>query len=615
MKKKGYSPVGLLLNIAKPEKTRLAFAAALIFLSSLCSIGPFYIAFLIIEKIISPVFDLTELFSLGGLAAAFIVGQLLFSGIAMTQSHIAAYNILYDLRVKLAGKLLNLPLGYYNNTSSGVIKKIMMGDIEAIEEFIAHNLVDLLSVMFVPLLIAIWLATFNLPLALLSIIPVLLGVFLQRLRMKLDAKPFREFFMLKSRMNTTIIDFIRGMPVIKAFNQTVFSFRKYRKEAEAYSNFWINMNKRASGYMVLYSFLMDSGVVLLLPVGGYMYLNGDVSLSAFLMFMFIGLGLSRFMKQLMSFGSNINQIANGVKGLNAVFNEKEIENKGKITDLINYDIEFKNVSFGYDKKMILKNIDFETKQGSITALVGSSGAGKTTVGRLIPRFWDVSRGEIKIGGINIKDLPNDILMKYVSFVFQDVFMFNDSILENIRMGDKSVSRKKVIEIAKLAQCHDFIKRLENGYDTLIGSGGTYLSGGEKQRISIARALAKDSPIIILDEATSYADTENEAKIQKALSALLKNKTVIIIAHRLSTIKNAGQILVFEDGEIIERGKHNELIDRNGKYKEMWDKHIDASEWGIGKKIIDINEKSVSEATDKKMNSVNMIKETEEVLAC
>lgn len=221
----------------------------------------------------------------------------------------------------------------------------------------------------------------------------------------------------------------------------------------------------------------------------------------------------------------------------------------------------------------------------MTALVGPSGAGKTTIGRLLARFWNIDEGQIKIGGVNISDIKNDKLMKSVSFVFQDVFMFNDSVLENIRMGDTSISKENVIEIAKAAQIHDFISGLENGYDTIIGSEGTYLSGGEKQRIAIARAIAKDSPIIVLDEATSYADVENEVKIQEALKVLLKNKTVIIIAHRLSTIKNSDQILVFNNGEITERGKHEDLLEMNGIYNKMWNIHMDAVDWTIGDKVL------------------------------
>jgi ATP-binding cassette subfamily B protein len=574
--------IKFLLNISKKGRTRLIIASVLIFFSSIFSLGPFYITYLIIEKIIRSSFNYADLYYLGGIAAIFVIGQLIFSGIAMTQSHIAAYNILFDLRVTMAKKLMRLPLGYFTKSSSGILKKIIMSDIESIEEFVAHNLVDLLSVIFLPVIIFFWLATFNLPLAFLSIFPVVLGFGLQRLRMKIDGRKIQKIFKLKGEMNTTIIDFIRGMPVIKAFNQSVYSFKKYKEEAEAYSHYWINLNKDASPFFATYSLLMDCGVIFILPIGAYMYLAGSVSLSAFLMFMFIGIGLARFMKQITGFGSNLTQILKGVDQINHILESKEISNNGKIDKLDNYDLEFCNVSFGYDEREILKNVSFTVKQGTVTALVGSSGAGKTTVGRLIPRFWDVNKGNISIGGIPITELNSDTLMKEVSFVFQDIFMFNDSVLENIRMGDTSISEKEVIEIAKKAQAHDFIMELEQGYDTFIGSTGTYLSGGEQQRIAIARALAKNSPVLILDEATSYADTENEAKIQKALNVLLKDKTIIIIAHRLSTIQNADQILVFDDGKIVEQGKHKELLDRKGKYKRMWDMHVDASDWSISR---------------------------------
>jgi len=572
------NPIKILLQIAKPEKSRLVIAGILTFISSLCSLGPFYIAYLIINSIISPPVIFNNLFRLGIIAGALILGQLVLSGLAMAVSHVAAYNILFELRVKLARKMLNLPLGYFTKTTSGEIKKIMMADIEAIEEFVAHNLVDLFSVIFTPIIIFVWLLTFNIPLAIISVAPVFLGVLLQQYRAKRDADDFRNFFKLKGRMNTTIIEFIRGMPVIKAFNQSVYSFKSYREEAEEYSNFWIGMNKRAAGCMVLYALLMDSGILFLLPIGGLFYLNNIVSLSGFLMFMFIGIGLTRFMKQLMNFGSNINQISRGVEVIDGVLATEEQDDSGSINKLEDYALEFKNVSFGYGENEILNDINFKTPQGSITALVGPSGAGKSTIGQLIPRFWDIENGEISINGIDVKNIDNSLLMKSVSFVFQDVFIFNDSVLENIRMGDSSVSEEEVIEIAKKAQCHDFITKLEHGYETQLGNH--YLSGGEKQRISIARAIAKKSPIIILDEATSYSDTENEEKIQKALSSLLQNKTVIIIAHRLATIKNADQILVLEKGKVVQRGTHDDLLAEGGLYSDMWSKHIDANNWGI-----------------------------------
>lgn len=569
-----------MLEVAREGAGRLLPAAFLVFLSSACSVGPFFVAYQIIEKIIDRSFLLSDLYELGMWAAICIVGQLVLSGAAMAQSHVAAYSILFNLRVRLAEKMTRLPLGFYEKKSSGVIKKIMMDDIEAVEEFVAHNLVDLLSLICIPVIIFFWLATLNLPLALLSIVPIFAGTALQRLRARVEAGSIQRLFKLKGRMNSTIVEFIRGMPVIKAFNQSVFSFAKYREEVEDYSNYWIEMNRKGSRFFVAFAFMMDSGILFVLPAGSFMYLAGVIPLSSLLIFLFLGMGLTRFMKQLAQFGSNINQIAKGVESLNAVMNAPEIAAEGRVTSLDNYNTAFKNVTFGYGKKSVLENVSFEVQQGTITALVGTTGAGKTTVGRLIPRFWDVSDGEITVGGVNIKDICADTLMSNVSFVFQDVFLFNDTVFENIRMGDTSLDRKRIVEIAEKAQCHEFIEKLPNGYDTLIGAGGTFLSGGEQQRISIARAIAKNAPIVILDEATSYADPENEANIQKALSVLLRGKTVLVIAHRLGTVRNADQILVLGQGRILERGTHEQLYAACGVYKSMWDMHIDASEWGI-----------------------------------
>lgn len=583
MKKRKKKPLKILLDISAQGKKRLSIAGVLVMISALCSIGPFYITYLIINTFITKSVVDGELYKLGAMAGGLILGQMIFSGLAMKQSHIAAFNILYDLRVKFAQKLMKLPLGYFSSTSSGIIKKMMIEDIESIEGFIAHNIVDFISAVFTPIFIFSWLCTFNPFLAVLCVLPVILGVVFQRLRMINDKKEIQEFFKLKKAMNATIIDFVRGMPVIKAFNQSVHSFRKYKEEAENFSSHWIRRTERSGLFISVYSLLMDGGVLFVIPVAAYMHIKGSIDTTTFIMFMFIGLGITRFMKQLTGFSSNIVQILKAVEELDNVLNIEEIEDNGIEENLKEHHLEFCNVSFGYDDNPILKDISFKAKPGSVTALVGPSGAGKTTVGRLIPRFWDVKGGRIEIDGKDIRNIKSEELNKSVGFVFQDIFMFNDTILENIRMGDTDITRERVEEIAKKAQAHEFISNLPQGYDTPIGKKGVYLSGGEQQRIAIARALAKDSPIIILDEATSYADVENEDKIQKALNYLLKNKTVIIIAHRLSTIKNSDQILVFKEGEIVERGKHSELLNLKGLYKKMWDMHLDAAHWSIGRK--------------------------------
>lgn len=437
-----------LLRISKKGQLKIITAGFLMFLSSICSLIPFYVAYRIIDIIVHPPYDAKAFSILSMMALIAIVLQLFFSGWAMKQSHIAAYNILYDLRVQLARKMMRLPLGYYGKTSSGVIKKVMMGDIEAIEEFLAHHMVDIASAVFLPLLMFIGLLTFNVPLAIVSIVPMLLGVMIQRLRMKIDKEETKRFFQLKSQMNVTIIDFIKGMPLIKAFNHSVFSFKRYQEDADQYRDFWMEWTQSAGGYIALYTLLMDGGILFILPLGLFMYMGHQITLTTFLMFMFMGLGFSRFMKQLNGFGSNITQISKGVEVLESIMNEDEIEDNGCERKIQQFDLKFDHVSFGYDSKRILNDVSFVAKEKTVTALVGPSGAGKTTIGRLIPRFWDVNKGRILIDQVDIRSIKTEVLMDYVSFVFQDVFMFNDSVFENIRMGDERLSYEDVVEIAK-----------------------------------------------------------------------------------------------------------------------------------------------------------------------
>jgi ATP-binding cassette subfamily B protein len=340
------------------------------------------------------------------------------------------------------------------------------------------------------------------------------------------------------------------------------------------------MNRRAAGYMAVYVLLMECGVIFLLPLGAYMHISGEITVSTFMLFMFMGLGFARFMKQLTGFGSRITQIMKGVEQLMSVLGTPGIpEGKGdSMPD--NFDLEFRDVSFSYGRQAVLRNIGFRVRRGQVLALVGPSGAGKTTIARLIARFYDADSGRITIGGTDIREFSSERLMRTVSFVFQDVFMFNDTVLENIRMGDSSVSREKVMELARKARAHEFIMKMDKGYDTRLGAGGVHLSGGEQQRISIARAMAKETPIVVLDEATSYSDTENEAEIQAALSSLLEGRTVIVIAHRLSSITESDGIIVIRDGSIVEQGKHHELLEKKGLYSRMWETHRDSSDWEI-----------------------------------
>lgn len=375
---------------------------------------------------------------------------------------------------------------------------------------------------------------------------------------------------LVKRLNSTIIQYINGMNVMKAFNLSAKSFKNYKDITEEYADYWIDLSMKTAPLYGVFLVLIDSGLLFIIPIGGVMFLKGSINASTYVIFLILSANFLTSFKQLLEFGGNFSMLLEGAGKVRDILNkEVQVEGNRLLNKDINGKIEFNNVTFKYDKEDIIKNLCLTIEPKNIVALVGPSGSGKTTLGQLVGRFWDVEEGNITIDDIDIKDIKMEELMDRVSFVFQDVFMLQDSILENIRMGsDKNMD--EIIEASKKAQIHDFIMSLPEGYETCLGENGIKLSGGEKQRISIARAILKNSPIVILDEVTSYSDIENESRIQEALRNLLKGKTAIIIAHRLYTIKNADKIVVLEEGKIIEQGTHNYLMNKKGLYKHLWD---------------------------------------------
>lgn len=385
-----------------------------------------------------------------------------------------------------------------------------------------------------------------------------------------------KYNLLLVKMNSAIIEYANGMQVIKAFGLTGVTYKKLSEACNDYGKFVVDMSNASFKYFNASEILIVSGVATIFPAGLILYLYGNLSMGMFILFLLVGLGYSQPLMKLMSFMTLFYQTVEGEKEINALLNEESLIEAKTSQTLDNYTVCFKNVIFSYEERKVLDKVSFVADQNEITALIGPSGAGKTTIARLIPRFWDVDFGEIEIGGVNIKKIPSEDLMDMVSFVFQDVFLFNMSIRDNIAFGKDNATESEIIEAAKAAMCHDFITKLPNGYDTFAGQGGTKLSGGEKQRIALARAILKDAPIIIFDEATSATDPENEDKIQEAVSKLIKGKTVIVIAHNLSTIVEASQILLVSDGQISSRGTHLALLNDSAMYKKMWDAHISSN---------------------------------------
>jgi len=390
-------------------------------------------------------------------------------------------------------------------------------------------------------------------------------------------------------MSASAVQYVRGMPVVKIFGQTVASFRQFSQSIYAFKKYALHVCDTYQPGMVWFTVLLNSIVTFILPVGLLLLSRepGNVVLAGvYLFFIILGPGVAAPFHKLTFLASNTREIDEGVSRLDAIFEEKPVPEPVIPQSPHKHDIRFEHVSFSYEntkettRTEALKDISFTAHAGEITALVGPSGSGKSTIANLIPRFWDVTQGAIKIGGINIREIATGQLMDRVSFVFQDSFLFFDTLYENIRVGKPDATEEEVHAAARAAQCDEFIGRLPQGYQTLIGEGGVYLSGGEEQRVSVARAILKNSPILVLDEATAFADPENEYKMQLALQELIKDKTVIIIAHRLSSIISANQIIVLKEGEIVQKGVHAELSRKEGVYKKMWDAYTDAFQWTL-----------------------------------
>jgi ATP-binding cassette, subfamily B, bacterial IrtA/YbtP len=580
-----------LLEIAGAGKVKLFFSILFSILGATFALAPFVVIYYISGELLKEEFDTSYIFTLVIIALAAIALKVIFQYVSVVLSHVAAYDILYGLRKKLTSSLAELPMGYFSNSSSGEVKKIINEDVEEIELFIGHYIPDISTAITLPLLTIGFLFFKDWRMALAALVPVVLAFVVQKGVYADHGGLVYRYHRAMAKMHATIIEYVRGMPVIKVFNQTVSSFARFQNSVKVHENLCVAWVQRTTRYYSIYLVLINSALFFILPLGVWLYLNDSLSMHILFLFLLLGIGYAAPLVRISNYFDMMALIQEGVRRIDGILNEKKLEESSTPTRPKKYDIEFNDVSFGYEPSIdVLNNISFKIKENSMTALVGPSGAGKTTIAQLIPRFWDVNKGEINIGGVNIKDIPVEDLMDIVSSVFQDVFMLNDTIYNNIKM-ESDLSMDEVSKAAKLAQVHDFIASLPDGYETVIGAQGVHLSGGEQQRISIARTMLKNSPIVILDEATAFADPENESKIQRAFRALMDQKTVIVIAHRLSTIVHADQILVVDDGGIQECGTHEELLKRGGVYKNMWDAHICAKDWKFSKQATQIVEDS------------------------
>ncbi|MEM0991751.1 MAG: ABC transporter ATP-binding protein [Bacteroidota bacterium] len=570
-----------LLEIAGRRKYHLILSGVLAVIHAALALVPYVLVYYIIQLLVTPPIETEQVQQYLIWAIVAGVGSYVFLYASGMASHIAAFNILYELRKQTAAKLGRLPLGFIQDFRSGALKKIVSDDIERIEGFLAHQIPDFVKGVTLPVVTIIYLFFVDWRLAAISFVPLLvLAIWMPAIFNSTKGKEMiRSHHQSQEDMNSGIVEFVRAMPVMKIFGQTADTFQKYSHAVNEFTDMTKQWTKRSGPPFAVFMSFMSNATLPILVLGTYLYLQNGVTFSTLILFLILGVGYIKPVFALSNMGMQIMLINRGVQRMDAILNQPNQEDRAaKVPN--NFSIEFKEVGFSYKEGIkVLDNVSFHLPEGSITAFVGPSGAGKSTAAQLIARFWDIQEGSIRIGGIDIQELSVAELMKHVSFVFQDSFMFQETIYENIRMGMERTDAA-VIAAAKAAQCHDFIEQLPNGYQTRFGAKGVYLSGGEQQRIQLARAILKDAPILILDEATAFSDPENEYQIQQAVSHLIQNKTVVIIAHRLSTITDTDNILVFEDGKVVEQGEHASLLENEALYGQMWRAHTRAQEFAL-----------------------------------
>lgn len=586
------------LELASNKKGLVFLSAILSSLASIASFVPYIAVYFIIVSIIQVYPDLdglnmSEVMGYGWLALGGIIANILLYFLAIFCSHIAAFGTLYELKIKFSEHITKIPLGYHLTIGSGRFRKIMDDNIESVEGFIAHQFPDFVASVTAPVVMVILLFAIDWRFGLASLVGIILAFIVQFMGYGSGAmkENMEKYQVALEDMNNASVEYVRGMPVVKAFNQTANSFERLKHAITEYTQWVLKFSLGWQNCMPAFTTIINNIYLVLIPVGILIGSNTSdfkTFLMTFVFYLLFVPAVAGVLNKIMYVSESFMQINGNVARMDEIFNIPvlpETENSKKPE---NNDIVFDKVSFSYTGKendLAIQNVSFKAKQGEITAIVGPSGGGKSTIANLISRFWDVTTGSIKIGNVDIRDIAMNDLMKHVSFVFQDIFLFKQSIYDNIGMGNPNATKEQIIQASKAAQCHDFIMKLPNGYDTVIGTKGIDLSGGERQRIAIARAIIKDAPIIVLDEATAFSDPENEYLIQKAFEKLMQNKTVIIIAHRLSTIRNADKILVMEKGHLVECGNHDSLIQRNGRYFQMWQHYTEAIDWKINGKAV------------------------------
>ncbi|HEN6695537.1 ABC transporter ATP-binding protein [Parvimonas parva] len=575
------SPATILWELAKKEHSKLKTSVFIASIGVIAGIVPYIAASRILVELLKGNEDF-KIYSLwlGIGLSSYILKSFLYS-MALSVSHKATFSVLKDVRLRMLEKLPKMPLGEIISVPSGNFKQIIVDQVESMEKPLAHLLPEMTSNLLGSLSIFIYLLFLDWRMALLSLVSIPVGMLFMGLVMKNYAVQYEGSVKVNREMNSAIIEYVNGIEVIKTFNQDKRSYAKYKDKVIANARYFYEWMKSCQLPVSLSKNISPTTMITVLPFGWYFYISGSLSAEVFISVIILSLGIAGPLLETINFVDGLAKIGTIANSINLILEGKEQKHSDREVTIQQYNIDLQNVKFGYEEeKEILHGISLNIKEGTTVAFVGPSGSGKSTLAKLIAGYWDITEGNINIGGYNLNEIPLKQLYSLTAFVSQDNFLFNESIRENIRMGNPSASDKEVEDIAKKSGCHDFIMKMEHGYDTVVGSSGSHVSGGERQRISIARAMLKNAPIVILDEATSYIDPENEVIIKQALSKLIKDKTVIIIAHRLSTITDAEQIFLIENGKLVSYGKHDELLKGCELYRNMWNAHIGTKDGGM-----------------------------------
>lgn len=594
MSKKKNAEISRMFEFAGNRHWLTVAGCVLAGLSTVFSMIPFICIWFVVRDILNAMMqENISLASSGGryawLAVVFSLLSILLYFVALCCSHLAAFRTATNIKKAAMHHIVTLPLGYFNQNASGRLRKIIDDNAGLTEGFLAHQLPDLAGAVVMPVAVILLLFVFDWRLGICCLMPLAVSVFFLKQMMGGDNANFMSRYMTAlETMNKEAVEYVRGIPVVKVFQQTVYSFKNFHTAIEEYKKF-------AAGYALCcrvpltgFHVTLNGTFILLVPAAA-MLLSAAKGQTAyqdmFLDFLFYSLFTpvcTTMMYRIMFASEQLMAAKNAVRRIDTVLQEKPLAEPDAPQKPKDASVIFKDVSFAYpgSEQKALDHVSFEVPAGKTVALVGASGSGKSTAASLIPRFYDVQEGSVLVGGVDVRNIAKHDLMEQIAFVFQNTRLFKDTLLENIRAARPDATREEVLKAAEAAQCRNIIDRLPNGLDTLVGSGGTYLSGGENQRIALARAILKDAPIIVLDEATAFADAENEHQIQLAFEGLTRGKSVLMIAHRLSTIQDADMILVFREGKIAERGSHDELLKLGGIYAAMWEDYQTSISWRV-----------------------------------